>query len=209
MISANSVCVLGLVVALAFAAMNASAESLTVSASGVWNATAPTTTESAANESWSFSFQVSSTPVTSEVNSGNWFDTTFSNFTFYLNGSPVAAIPTELTWYNSISQGGLFDLTFADGDMAFYGAQAYSGSENNPTILPGYYPLTPCDAECSPYSGSQFKYGEISESGNFESTTPLTGDLSIDVIPEPSSLLLFGTGMLSLAGLVKRKLFAR
>lgn len=207
LISANSACVLGLVVALAFAAMNASAESLTVSASGVWNANAPTTTESAANESWSFSFLVSSTPVTSEVNTGNWFDTTFSNFTFTLNGSTVATTPIELTWYNT-SQGGLFDLLFSDGDMVYYGAQAYSGSESNPTILPGYYPLTPCDAECTLYSGSQFKFGYWNGS-NFESATPLTGDLSIGAVPEPSSLLLFGTGMLSLAGLVKRKLFAR
>jgi len=65
-----------------------------------------------------------------------------------------------------------YDGGFTAPDMSPSGIQLYSGSEEAPTFLPGTY-MFPLDE----------------------------GTLVIAATPEPSSLLLFGTGLLALLGL--------
>lgn len=188
------VCAFAIVAALALGSASASADTiLKVSESGVWASDAPTTIESAPNESWSFSFNISPNPTPTSVDPGNGFDTDVFNFQYTLDGAPVATLP-QISWGN-ISAGGLIGLSFADGFFQIDGAQAYTGSESDPTIIPGIYPLS---------SDSEFI-----EFGNDYGTTPLTGDLTIaDVTtPEPSSFFLLGTGLLAVCGdLTRRRL---
>jgi hypothetical protein len=168
----------------ALAPSRAFASNVVVSDSGTFASGVPNTTESAPGETWSFSFSVNSNPAVSNVVLGQNFDTSFSNFTYTLNGSPVATSPTELTWY-STPLGGLIDLTFADGVLSIYGNQAYSGSEASPTILPGAYPV---DNTQSFFQDNYFNSGAIYAS-------PLT------ISPEPSTFLLLGSGLFAIFGL--------
>jgi hypothetical protein len=195
-IFANCGRMLGLAAALLLGAMSASADTLTVSESGVWDATAPTTTWSAPNESWSFSFLISSTPAVSNVTQnafGAYFDGAYSNFTYTLNGSPVSTAPTEITWF-STGYGGLFNVNFAGASFEPEGDQAYTGPESGPTIVAGTYDL-------GLYSGVFLG----------ETLLPLTGDAviadqSASPTPEPSSFFLLGTGLVGLTCLAGRKL---
>jgi hypothetical protein len=159
------------VIALAsLASISWAQSSLSVSGSGTFDPYVPTTAESAPNASWNFSFDVSSTPAVSNVYPGVSFDTSFSDFSYYLNGAPVTTTLTELTWFNA-GEAGLIDLIFPDGGLGLFGSQAYSGLESAPTILTGVYP---------------FSTGYVFDNlGNFG---PLSGTLSI---PEGSAPLLY------------------
>ena len=141
----------------------------TVSESGVWGATAPTTTWSAPNASWSYSFVVNTNPVVSNYSLGNNFTAAFSNFTYTLNGSPVATTPASIVWYSS-ALSGLFNINFSTASFfQIFGSQAYSGPENSPTILRGTYPIN---------AGSFFR-----SSGNADQ--PLSGSVTISGNPNP------------------------
>jgi hypothetical protein len=199
---ANSVRLLGLVAALLLWAMSASAGTLTVTENGVWGAGVPTTAWSSPDESWSYSFQISSTPTVSNVTEtpyGAFFDVAYSDFTYTLNGAVVSAALPEITWY-SAGYGGLFNLNWPDFVPSFEpeGDQAYTGSENDPTIVPGTYDL-------GFYSGV-FLNGSDDE----PVLETLTGDVVIEATPtptpEPSSFFLLGTGLLGLAALAGRKI---
>jgi hypothetical protein len=129
------------VIALASLASISWAQSLNVSGSGTFGPTGPTTFESAPGDTWNFSFDVNASPAVTNAYPGCCFDTTFSDFSYYLNGTKVTTSPTELTWFSTFDSG-LFDLSFADGGVGPFGSQAYSGSESNPTILTGAYPVS-------------------------------------------------------------------
>jgi hypothetical protein len=194
---ANSGRLLGLAAVLLLGVTSASAEVLTVTENGVWGANASTTPWSAPNETWNFSFQISSNPAVSNVIQtpfGAFFDGAFSNFNYTLNGAAVSTPLPEITWFSS-GYGGLFDVNWAGVSFEPEGDQAYTGSESDPTIVPGTY-------ELGLYSGVFL--GEDLE--------PLAGDVVIAgaqaPTPEPSSFFLLGTGLLALAGLARRKLFA-
>lgn len=195
-IFANPGRMLGLAAALLLGTLSASADTLTVSESGVWDASVPTTTWSAPNESWSFSFLISSIPVVSNVTQnihGGYFDGAYSNFTYTLNGSPVSTSLPEITWF-STGYGGLFNVNFAGASFEPEGDQAFTGSETSPTIVSGTYDL-------GLYSGVFLG----------EALLPLTGDAviadqSASPTPEPSSFFLLGTGLVGLTCLAGRKL---
>jgi len=173
----------GLVVAVGFLAFNsASAQTnLLVTESGVWGAGAPSTDWTAPNESWSFSFVTSSTPAVSNVfdnEHGGFFDGASSDFSYTLNGSPVPTTPPQISWF-STGYGGLIDVNLA-GDFSFepLGDQAYTGSESDPTIVPGTYTLS---------GGGVFFF---TPSTDF---LPLTGEVTITQVsaPEGGATLLY------------------
>jgi uncharacterized protein YaiE (UPF0345 family) len=171
---------------------SASADTLQVTESGTFASNTPTTTESKANENFSFSFDVSSTPTV--ISHGQYdFVTSFSNFTYTLNGKTVAVTPTSLTW-NAAQDGGLFDIDFNGVEFELSGSQLYTGSVTKPTIDTGTYNLA---------SGSLFVDGcdPVKLSGNVVITDPS----KTSATPEPSSLFLLGTGLAGLGGMLKRK----
>jgi hypothetical protein len=190
--SNNCVRVLALVVVLAFAAMSASADSIFVSQYGVFGGLVPRTAVTAPHESWSYYFELSTTPSVTNAGLGCCFNPVISDIEYVLNGAVVPNAISSATFFIA-SQAGLIDVGFAGGGtLSDFGFQAYSGPETSPTILPGVYLISP---------------GSFLELSNGRKI-PVGGDLYINSTPEPSSLLLMGSGLVGLGGLLRRKLRA-
>jgi hypothetical protein len=103
----------------------------------------------------------------------------------------VAQTPSEFDFFPfpPVDEGGFQIITPSLTSPAnTFGAQLYSGMENAPTFIPGTYQL------------------------NNDSPTGPIGTLAISTssvsVPEPSSLILLGSGLLSLLGFARKKLLA-
>src|ERR1700694_5989243 len=68
--------------------------------SGTFTASTPTTPFSGPSEAWAFAFQADSNPVVSPLGAGA-FDFAFSNFSYTLDGSPVAITPIDITFFSA------------------------------------------------------------------------------------------------------------
>jgi hypothetical protein len=102
----------------------------------------------------------------------------------------VAQTPSEFDFFSfPLGEGGFEIITPSLTSPAnTFGAQLYSGMEDAPTFIPGTYQL------------------------NNDSPTGPTGTLVISTssvsVPESSSLILLGSGLLSLLGFARKKLLA-
>jgi hypothetical protein len=206
----NPLRLLGLAVAMALVPISASADNYLVTESGTFAASAPVTAESAPNETFSFSFIINSTPVINYVTNFTGpdcgFDAQFSDFSYTLNGSPVDVTDPgdgpDVEFFGSAFGGGA-GISFADpystapdaNNFFLYTAastQFYTGTFENPTITPGDYALDPTQSLFeTDYMGTN--------------ATPISGDFDITATPEPSSFLMFGSGLAGLAVLLMRK----
>ena len=163
-----------------------------VSGNGSWNPYSPTTSYSASNANWVFSFGLPSTLASNPAQG--------TNFSYYLNGVLVGQLLNGVTFNNS-GGGGLFSLSVPSDPtnsgstplaLTFTGGQAYtpgSGSSLIPT--PGTYSAS--------LSMSNVNPGLPPASGS--------GTISITNVPEPASLPLFmlGVAALGCAAFLKRK----
>lgn len=166
------------------------ASPLLVSESGTWSSTAPTTTWTAPNANFTYSFLVDSNPSVSFFIPDIDFIAPFSSFTYTLAGNTVATTPIQIQWF-STQRGGLFSLFFPGGiEFAILGAQAYSGPESAPTILTGIYPISTASGFCCDPAGN---------------TTPISGDVVISAVPEPSTLDLMFISVACVAGFGLRR----
>jgi PEP-CTERM motif len=110
----------------------------TVSSSGTFNGSAPTTTLTAPNQTWSFSFLIDSNPVPIATFSSNRTELPISGFAYRLNGSLVSTNYASMV-FSLLSNGGGFASPQVDFDL--YAPQMFSGTLASPTILPGVYTL--------------------------------------------------------------------
>jgi len=128
-----------------------------------------------------FSWQLPASPT---IGAGDFFTSHyFEIFDVPYTENGVAQAPAELIFFSAPAEGGGFEGALLDA----FGMQLYSGTEEAPTFLPGTYDLN-----------------------NGSSTGPL-GTLVISTpipSPEPSSLMLIGSGLLSLFGLARKKIHA-
>ncbi|MGC8491806.1 MAG: hypothetical protein ACP5SH_08715 [Syntrophobacteraceae bacterium] len=152
----------------------ARADVLEVSGSGMWLSNAPTTAFSAANESWSFSFD-----VTNPINID--YTAAVTNFTYTLAGEPVSGF-TSIQFYPDPVGG--FDLTFGSGDIVNMYGQAVTDLNSPPNLVPGTYAY------------------QIDVNSQAVSQTPSvvygSGTVDVSSVPEPSSFYLMGCGLLFL-----------
>ncbi len=168
----------------------AHAATISYTDSGTFTASTPTTPFSAPSEAWAFAFQANSNPTILDFGNGG-FDFAFSNFSYSLNGSLVAIMPTSIRFFTAANGGGFFicfgtqpcgNGVFPNGlGTGFGGPQLYSGPNSAPTLLPGSFTLP-------------FAVAVNSISYDQGNTTLLAA------IPEPSTLLTLAIGLVVLGG---------
>jgi len=170
---------------------SASASPISISGAGTFSASTPSSTFTGPSQPWSFSFLVDSNPVVSNVNSSS-FDPAFSNFSYVLNGSPVAITPGEIKFFDAAVTG-MFAICFSSAcsqtanGLQFAGPQMYSGATSAPTILPGGFTSTIFVAF-------------------FGTTLYPQANVTVQAVasaPEPMTLSLMGAGLLGL-GFLRR-----
>jgi hypothetical protein len=120
----------------------------------------------------------------------------YENVPITNNGTPLLS---DIAFFNPVlsSAAGLppLDFTFYIGSdfYGYGGPQVYTGSPSDPVLMPGTYDLTG-------YVGT-YAPGEFTASGGGTLTIAAT-----PAVPEPSSLILLGSGVLSLAAVARRAL---
>jgi hypothetical protein len=119
----------------------------------------------------------------------------FSNFSYTLNGSPVAVTPTSLSFFNAAFGGGLaFCFVNSPNPCTALslndtgGPQMYTGLESAPTMLTGGFTVHTTFAV-----------------GTTLYTQPDT-TVQAAAVPEPSTLLTLAAGLLALVG---RRVYSR
>ena len=169
----------------------ANAATISYSDSGTFTSATPTSTFSGPGEPWAFSFQADTNPTVLEFGNGG-FDFAFSNFSYSLDGSPVAITPTAIRFFTAANGGGFFicflaqpcgNGVFPNGLGTGFGSpQLYIGPNSAPTLLPG------------PFTSLPFAVVLNSVAFNQPNTTLQA------VVPEPSTLLTLAAGLLVLGG---------
>jgi hypothetical protein len=124
--------------------------SIGVSASGQFGSTVTADTLAAPGGTWDVAFDVDTMPAVSNQDALG-FDAVFSNFTYMVNGMPIAFTPDEIRFYTTAG-GGLFTLFFGPEtgfqngrlipEFTFSGSQVFSGTTTSPTILAGDYSVS-------------------------------------------------------------------
>jgi len=128
-----------------------SAATLTVTTSGTYSPTTPTSSWTAPNATWSLSFNVDSNPMVSNSTAGVDFDAPVTNFVYKLNGTTVNVGTVDVAFF-STAESGLINIgvlgsaanttALPTNGIELFGPQAYSGTEAAPTILPNTYAET-------------------------------------------------------------------
>ena len=136
---------------------------------------------------FSFSLPSSATPSTSNNNAAGF---SLSSATY--NGTPVSG---DTVYFYTTSGSGGFYLTNPAGtfDLDEYGPQIFSGTTSMPVFTTMTYTLSNGSADGNGIHSAAA--GDV-----------LTVTTSVSPVPEPSTLALFGTGILGLAGFGRRAL---
>ncbi len=172
----------------------ASADTLDVSVSGQFSNSDIAGPLVAPDGIFNLSFVVDSNPTpeagTVTVNS---FDAPITDFSYTLDGAPISATPSEIT-FETLANGGLFNVTFGSGlsaeEFSFEGDQAFSGNTSAPTFAAGSL------------SVSSWTY---SDPNNYDFETPVALDAHIAPVPEPSSAFPILGGLVALIAVRFRK----
>jgi hypothetical protein len=174
----------------------------TMSADGTFSNTTPSSAFSGPDDTWSFSFQIDTNPVVSDVDSGQAFDAAVSNFVYLLNGVATTATLADVRFFNSSVDGG-FSICFTPActginypvnGLSTTGQQMYTGTESVPTIT-------------NNYTFTSMSFVVCVNNSPVTSVCPnaQTDQLMMEVgSPEPSSWLLIGGGFLMLGSLRRR-----
>jgi hypothetical protein len=171
------------------------ASTLLLTTGGTFNSTTtPITAWSAPGDSWTLSFNTSSTPAVFSDIPGEFFSFFPTNVIYTLNGSTVSGLYSVYFDNAAVSPGSLgggFSLCFGDatcdgGKYLAAGAQYYTGPESAPTI--------------NTIAGSIYTEGSFGTTVLAENDPNGTITIStVSSVPEPSTLVLAFGGAALLA----------
>jgi PEP-CTERM motif len=202
--------------AVGISAQGARADGVTYTVNSTYGSDVPVTSVSEPNSTFTFVFTVPSSVTGDFSGSGGFVDLTSIDVTF---SSPTSAsftagpgtTTTATISFAPSGSGGLFDIetVFGNGDdflWMFFGPQIFSlnSGETVATFLTdGPFPITPGPETLNGSLFANLTPGEIAAG-------VLTGgSVSVVSTPEPSSLLLLGSGFLALGGFARKRLIAR
>jgi len=178
-----------------FCGVPAHADTIMYTDSGTFSTTTASSGFTGPGETWAFSFQADSNPTVFDFGMGG-FNFTFSDFSYLLNGLPVAITPTFIRFFSPTNGGG-FAICFngttaatcADGlGTTGFGPAMYQGSTSAPTLIPGQFTFT-----------GPFNFAFVVNSNLYfqaDTTVQATN------VPEPSTLIMLVMGFLALVSLV-------
>jgi len=172
------------------------ASTLVVSVSGQFSASDVASSIVTPNAAFSVSFDVDSnpTPLAGTVSTLG-FDAPVLSFYYSLNGVRVPSLNPSEIHFDTLANGGLFDLTFGAGISAtqfvFEGPQIFGGSTAAPTFTSGKFTLA---------------NWTVSDPQNYDSQSPAAALVTVAAAPEPSSLALFAVAAFASFALLRRKL---
>ena len=131
------------------------------------------------------SWTLPSSPIPTLVNVGGGSNFVVAPTAILENGTTT--VTQALEFYTTAQQGGFSDFPeIPVTTFDTFGAQIFSGTTAAPTFVVGDYTFT-----------SPFDNWTLSNATNL--------DLKISTVPEPSSILLLGAGLLGLMGMVLRR----
>lgn len=164
------------------------------SESGTFAASAPSSQYSGPGETWAFTFLANSNPVVISYGNGG-FDFAFTQFSYWLNGSPVAIIPSAIRFFTAANGGGYFiclgplqcgNGVFPNGlGTGGFTPQLYSGPNSAPTLLTGTF---------------SFAYGVVVVVNSVGADAG-SNSMVASPVPEPSTFISLSAGLLALGGL--------
>ncbi len=215
------VAILGL--SISFCALAASADTVSYSVSGTYASGTPFTSTLLSNpgDSFTFTFSVNSALLGPGPIGGDGSGTipiTF-NYTDSLGGTTLFQLTGQAGTVNffDTALGGLFDLDFSFGGDAFTLMLCSTGSTFDcldgtdpgfidgtpPTLNTGMFAIEPGG------TGDNAGFGSIfgdDDTGDFAAIASGTVDATpVSTVPEPSSLLLLGSGFLALGGFARKR----
>ncbi len=167
--------------------ISVSAATIGYTDSGTFSSSTPVSAFSGPNETWSFSFQVNTSPALSDVGMGG-FSFAFSNFSYTLSGLPDPVTPTFIRFFSPTNGAGFLmcfngatTATCTDGlgPGFFAGPTMYLGSTSAPTLLSGAFTFNP--------------FYVVVNSTNYQ--LPAT---TVTATPEPATLLTLAVGLVAL-----------
>ena len=186
-----------LFVVLLLAVQSAFANSVTYFTSGTYGSSTPTTALSAPGTAFSFSFSIPIPVSISASDSGRF--TTMVPVTYSLGSLHETLSGTAVMFFTTSLAGGIdIGLTLNGNSYLWeFGAanQLFSGPTSKPVLLTGSFP---------------FGTGVFGFKGIGYLLSPPSGTIlaSTTTVPEPSSLSLLGTGIVVIAGVMRRKLLS-
>jgi hypothetical protein len=175
---------------LVFVLSSVAAHAATISYtdSGTFTPSTPSSAFTAPSATWAFAFQADMNPKVLEFGNGG-FDFEFSNFSYSLNGSPVAITPTAIRFFTAANGGGFFicigplpcgNGVFPNG-MGTGEPQLYSGPNSAPTLLTGAFTS---------------ELGVVLNSTGYDQGSNTLHATA--VVPEPATALMLAAGFLVL-----------
>lgn len=168
---------------------------------GTFTSSTPNTPFSGPSETWAFAFQTDTHPMVldSASEAFGFFDFAVSNFSYSLNGSPVAITPTFIRFGSSPDNGGwlmCFHGTTAlcNAGLSTLGAgpQMFSGNTSAPTLIPGAFTSDIFDV-----------FVNMTSLFTQPNTTVVA---TLATVPEPTTLLMVAASLALLGG---RRLYRR